>query len=239
MARELSVELLQSQLTPSQVKRIGPDTLAEIEKISNDPDYGQEFVESYIDHLNVLSDTPGRTPEKYLNAIKFFSLVEAGNNLTDAYIKVFPHRYEKRVQKYGSEGSDAKDAIRGEASRYNATKMISEIRKVATVPVQLIYRHLLHEAIIEQSKLMRTARSEMVRQKAGEVLIRELKPTEDQTLNVVVEDGSRSAINDLRQAAEKLAAVEHQRVGAGIPLKDIAEAKIIEGEVVTVENDGS
>lgn len=234
-SREVSVSLLKSQLTPGQMKRVNEDTIEEIIKLSEDPEYGQQFVECYIDHLNVLSEVSNRSHDNYLQAVKFFSLVENGDTLTDAYIKVFPERYQQRVTRYGDEGTEAKDAIRGEASRYNRTKLLNEIRKVATVPVQLVHRHLLHKAILKQADLMENARSELVRQKAAEVLIRELKPTEDQTLTVKVEDGARSAIDDLRIATEKLAAAENRRVKAGVPLKDIAEANIIEGEVEKID----
>ena len=104
--------------------------IEEIIKLSEDPEYGQQFVECYIDHLNVLSEVSNRSHDNYLQAVKFFSLVENGDTLTDAYIKVFPERYQQRVTRYGDEGTEAKDAIRGEASRYNRTKLLNEIRKV-------------------------------------------------------------------------------------------------------------
>jgi len=223
MANNVTLDLVQSQLKPRQRLLVTEETLEEIQRLAEHPDYGQEFLDTYLDHLNVLKENPKRNHKSYLEAVKFFSLVEGGNSLTDAYIKVFPDRYARRTR-----GGKEKDVMRGEASRYNSTQLVNEIRKVATIPVQLIHRHILHEAIIEQANLMRTAKSEMVRQKAGEVLIRELKPNEDQTLNVVVEDGATSAIDELRKATEALAALEHKRVSAGVPLKEVAESRIID-----------
>lgn len=230
MTKELSLDVIQSQLKPQQRLTVSQETLDEIHQLASDPDYGPEFLDSYLDHLNIFKDNPKRSHTQYLSSIKFFSLVESGNSLTDAYIKTFPQRFDERKQNYPFEERD-KSIMRGEASRYNNSMLVNEIRKVAAIPVQLIHRHILHEAILEQAILMRSAKSEMVRQKAGAALIQELKPQEDQVLNVKVDDNTGSIIDDLRHAAEKLAAAEFQSVQAGVPLKDIANADIIIKEV--------
>jgi len=226
MSTELTLDLVQSQLRPQQKLIVTQETLDEIQKLANDPDYGPEFLDCYLDHLNVLKENPRARHDQYLHAIKFFSLVEAGNSLTDAYIKTFPERYTTRTRR---SGQTEKSIMRGEASRYNSTQLVNEIRKIAGIPVQLIHRHILHEAILAQAHLMRNAKSEMVRQKAAASLITELKPTEDQVISVKVDDGSKSAIEELRLATERLAAAEHQSVMAGVPLKQIADSRIIEG----------
>jgi len=232
MGKELTLDLVQSQMRPNQRLTISDDTVSEIQKLAKNPDYGEEFLDCYLDHLNVFKENPNRSHTQYLNAIKFFSLVEAGNSLTDAYIKLFPERYESRKQNYDWK-ERKKEIMRGEASRFNNSMLVNEIRKVAAIPIQLIHRHLLHEAILDQADLMTNSKSDMVRQKAGACLIEHLKPTEDQVLQVKVEDGTTSIIDQLRQAAESLASAEHSRVSAGVPLKEIAESKIIEAEAVT------
>ena len=231
MTKELSLDLVQSQLKPQQRLTVSQETLDEINELAQNPDYGPEFLDAYLDHLNIFKDNPKRSHTQYLSAIKFFSLVEAGNSLTDSYIKTFPQRFDDRKQNYPFDERD-KSIMRGEASRYNNSMLVNEIRKVAAIPVQLIHRHILHEAILEQAVLMRTAKSEMVRQKAGATLITELKPQEDQVLNVKVEDGTTSVIDDLRKAAEALAAAEFKSVQAGVPLVDIANS-----DIITVEHE--
>jgi len=228
VSTQLSLSSIQSQLTKVQKLTVGEETVAEINKLASDPDYGPEFLESYLDHLKVLADAPRNNHTQYLNAMKFFSLVEAENTLTDAYIKVFPERFDKRQE--GNKHlppEDVRHLLRGEASRYNGSKLISEIRRVATIPVNLIHRHLLNESILVTAELMRTARSEMVKAKAAEVLIRELKPAEDAVLKIEVDDGSKSVIESLREASRELAAKQHKEVIAGTSIKEIAQAKII------------
>ena len=211
---------------------ITEDTVAELTKLAENPDYGEEFLDTYRDHLNILSSNSKYTSKGYMSAVKFFSLTESGNNITDSYIIVFPERLKVRVDR-GQEKAD----IRGEASRYNSTALVNEIRKVAGVPITLIHRHLLHEAILTQADLMRTAKSELVRQKAGEVLMRELKPPEESVLSVKVENtATTSVIEELAKAAKNLALSQHSSVSAGVPLKDISGTRIQE-KVVAVDDE--
>ena len=226
MGKELTLDIVQSQLRPKQRHTISQETVDEIKKLSEDIDYGEEFLELYLDHLNVFKESKSQNHKQYLNALKFFSLVEGGNSLTDAYIKVFPERYEQRKKHYPP-SEQKKSLMRHDANRFNNSGLVTEIKRVATIPVQLVHRHLLHEAILNQAELMRSARSEMVRQKAGATLIAELKPPEESTVNVKVDDNTASVVEQLRRAAENLAEAEYKGVRAGVPLKDIAEATII------------
>ena len=225
-------DLILSQLTPQQKLTVSDETIAEINALAEDPDYGPEFLNTYMDCMNVLKENSNRRQHShYLEAVKFFSLVEAGHTLTDAYIKVFPSRFDAR-------GHGDKTNMRGEASRYNNTQMVNEIRKVATVPIRLIHRHLLHKAILKQADLMENANSEMVQQKAAECLIRELKDPDDTNINLTVDDGASSAIAAMHQAAKDLAAAQHRAAQSGVPLKDIAESKLtIDGEAKRVDDD--
>lgn len=246
MSNELTLATIQSQLTKTQKLLVSEETVDEINKLATDPEYGAEFLQSYLDHLNVLADAPRNNHVQYLHAIKFFSLVEAGNSLTDAYVKVFPERFARREEGNPNKNPDeVRQLLRGEASRYNASRLVNEIRKVATIPVQLIHRHLLHEAILVNAQLMLTARSEMVKQKAADTLIRELKPSEDSVLQIKVDDNTTSVIEELRKATQELAAEQHEAIMAGVPIKKISSAKIfteeeeiIEGEAVEIEDDG-
>ena len=246
--KELTLDTVQSQLPSTQRGLVDEGVLTEINHLARDPDYGPEFLQAYLEHMQVLSDAPKNNHTQYLNAMKFFSLVESGNSLTDAYIKVFPERYEQRRRTKGQWGDDeeTKEIIRGDASRYNASKLVNDIRRVAAVPVQLIHRHLLHKAILVNADLMTSARSEMVRQKAADTLIRELKPAEDATIKVEVEDGTKSAVQELRKATQELAAAQREAALAGVPLKQIAAARIfdddeedvIDAEATEVPDDG-
>ena len=231
---KLSLEVVHTQLSKQQRRVVGEETIEEINKLVEDPEYGEEFLSTYLDVLNVLDDNPKNTHRQYLNAVKFFSLVEADNKIVDAYIKVFPERYEQRKKNHP--GGD-KDLVSGEASRYNSSKLVSEIRRVATSPVYLIHRHLLHEAILETASLMRNGKSEFVRQKAAATLITELKPPEDQQLNIKVEDNTTSVIAELHKATQELASRQHDNILSGVStVKDVAQARILPREEDEIED---
>lgn len=238
--KELNLATVHSQLPSNQRGLVDEGVLEEINKLAENPDYGPEFLQAYLEHMKVLADAPKNNHTQYLNAMKFFSLVESGNSLTDAYIKVFPERYEQRRKTRGQHENEeqTKEIIRGDASRYNASKLLNEIRRVAATPIQLIHRHLLHEAILANAELMRNARSEMVKQKAADTLIRELKPSEEATIKIDVEDGAKSAISELRRATQELASKQREAALAGIPMQQIAAARIFdddEEDVIDVE----
>jgi len=232
MSTEISLDLVQTMLPKSHQGQVDDTMLEEIKKLAENPDYGPDFLQAYWDCLNVLAENPKNSHTQYLNALKFFSLIEAGHSLTDAYIKTFPDRYEARAK--GNPNAD-KSIIRGEASRFNQSKLVNQIRQACTMPVQLIHRHLLHEAILENAKLMKTAKSEMVRQKAADTLIRELKPAEENIINVKVEDNSTSVIQDLRAATMELAQQQQKAIEGGMPTKQIAAARIFSREDDVIE----
>ena len=231
---ELSLAVVHSQLSKSQKNVVTQEVLDELNHIAQDPQYGEEFLDVYLEHMAVLENNPTATHQRYINAVKFFTLVESGESLTDAYVKVFPERLDQRKE---ANPENYMRTINGEASRFNSSAMVNQIRKIATASVKLIHRHILHEAILTQAELMRTARSEMVRQKAAATLITELKPDEEQQISINVNDGSASVIEELRQTTEKLAAAEFQFIQAGGSLKQIAESDIID-VTPTEEDDG-
>lgn len=219
----LELEVLQDQLGKKKGSLITQETVDELNRLVEDPDYGEEFVDAYSSYFNVLEKNTQWTTPKYMSAMKFFTLMEAGHTATDAYVKTFPERLEARHAR-----GENKSAMGGEASRYNASALVNEIRKVATIPVQLVHRHLLHKAIQQQAHLMMNANSEMVRQKAGEVLIRELKPTEDSTVNIKVgmSDEAKSQQAQLVDHIGSIALNQQKMLAAGMNIADIQRLNI-------------
>lgn len=221
-------------LVPKKKKHlVTPEVVEEINALADDPDYGEEFLELYAGSASVLENNPRATMKQYKNALKFYSLVENGLPLVRAYMQVFPERVLVKEQQHPE--SDPAELLAYEASRYNRSQLVNDIRKLACISIKLVHRNLLHEAVLKQAELMRNARSEMVRQKASETLIRELKPEEESTLNVNVNDGRTDAIQELRNATIKLAQTQHELLKSGMPLKEIAESKIIEASAEIVD----
>lgn len=220
----LELQTLQAQLG-KKGKLITQDTVDELNRLVEDVDYGTEFLDSYINYFNILDKDDKWSTPKYMNAMKFFTLVEAGHTATDAYCKVFPERLEARYAR-----GERKSDMGGEASRYNASQLVNEIRKVANVSVKLIHRHTFHKAIVGTEQLaFDPSVSPAVRQKALETLIRELKPDEKSEISIEIKNDT-SAIDELRKATEALVLEQRRSIEAGMSVKYIAESQVVEAE---------
>jgi len=209
-------------------KFLTEDTYEEIKKLEEDPDYGEEFIDAYATYFYVL-DRGKWSTKKYMAAMKYFILVEQGMPQVDAYIKTFPERLANRHAR-----DQGRDNMHGEASRYNNSPLVTEIRKVAGIGIQLTHRHLLLEALDRTADLMRSARSEVVKQKAAETLIRELKPTEDTKIQLDIGLDMKDSLADIRKATEELALAQLQSIQAGKAVKEIAEMHVIDADIEEV-----
>lgn len=222
----VKLEVLKGQVNKKKAHLITQETVDEINKLIEDPDYGEEFLDAYVQFFDVTSQNSNWSTPKYMNALKFFMLIEAGHTAVDAYCKVFPERLEARFAR-----GETKRDIGGEASRYNASQTVNEIRKVAGVNVKLIHRHTFHRAIEETTKIgLDKSVSPAVRQKAWETLIRELKPDEKSEISIEIKS-DMSAIDQLRMATEALVIEQRRSIEAGMSVKYIAESAVVEAEV--------
>lgn len=221
----LELEVVQQQLGRNKGMLVSQETIDELNLLLTDSDYGEEFLDSYINYFNILDKTSSWSTPKYMNAMKFFTLIECRHSAVDAYVKVFPERLASRIAR-----GESKQQMGGEASRYNASEMVNEIRRVASVPVQLVHRNLLHAAILKSASLMNDPGvSPAVQQKAAETLIRELKPADKAEISIDIKSDT-SAIDELRKATEQLVIAQMDSIKAGVAVKYIAESKVIEAE---------
>ena len=232
----VTLELLKEQVGSKKSHLITQDTVDEINKLIDDPDYGESFLDQYVSYFNILDESKKWSTPKYMHAMKFFCLVEANNKLVDAYVKVFPERLQARLDR----GENKKD-MGGEASRYNSSELVNEIRKVSGIPVQLIHRHLLHQSIMVTAGIMNdTSISPMVRQKAAETLIKELKPADDTNVNIKVgmSDEAKTQQAQLVDYIGKIALQQQQLLAGGMNIADIQKLNIqISKDTIDVEED--
>ena len=124
----VTLEVLQGQVNKKKSHLITQDTVDEINKLVEDPDYGEEFLDAYVQYFDITSQMGNWNTPKYLNAMKFFILMEQNMTAVDAYCKVFPERLEARHER-----GESKRDMGGEASRYNSSQIVNEIRKVAGI----------------------------------------------------------------------------------------------------------
>ena len=223
---DVTVDVLKNVVPKKYKKFIDEDIVDEINKLSNDIDYGEQFKEDFVTYANVLEHNANWSVTKYRDAIKFFSLTQQGTTILDSYCKVFPDRLAARMANGNSKGD-----MSGEASRYNSSELVNKIRQQALVPLHLVNQGLLQRAINETAKLMVSSRSDMVRQKAAETLIRELKAPESTKIELDIGIKSTDSIEELRKATEELVLAQMKSIEAGVAVKVIAESTIIDAEV--------
>lgn len=219
----VELDVLRAQLG-KKGKLIEQDTVDELNMLIEDADYGEEFLDQYISYFNVLEKNSQWNTPKYMHAVKFFCLMESGMTAVDAYVKVFPERLEARLAR-----GESKRDMGGEASRYNASQLVNEIRKVATIPVQLIHRHLLHKSINGMAKLaFDESISPMVRQKAYETLIRELKPAEDANVNIKIgmDEETKSHQARLVDHIATIALQQQKMLASGMKIEEIQRLNV-------------
>lgn len=229
----LELTVLQDQLGKKKGSLITQDTVDELNRLAEDADYGEQFIDAYSSYFNVMEKNSQWTTPKYMSAMKFFTLMESGHNATDAYVKTFPERLAARHAR-----GESKKEMGGEASRYNASALVNEIRKVATIPVQLTHRHMLTAALDKSMRLMLDPNvSPTVQQKAAETLIRELKPTEDSTVNIKVgmTDEAKSQQAKLVDHIGQIALQQQKMLAAGLDIAEIQKLNIQISQAIDVE----
>jgi len=220
----VTLEILRDSLGKKKGMLVSQETVDELNKLEANPDYGEEFIDAYKQYFNILDKNSAWSTPKYMNALKFFVLMESDHSAVDAYVKTFPDRLEARHAR----GESKKD-IGGEASRYNASALVNEIRRVAGISVKLTHRHTMLKAIQITTDLMLDKNvSPAVRQKAAETLIRELSPEDDS--NVVIKIGMT---DDMKNQQAKLvdhigsiALNQQKMLAAGMRIEEIQRLNI-------------
>ena len=223
----LDENTLKELVPKAMVGKVTPEVVDTVNRLAEDPMYGQELADNYIHFLSVLRDKERCTLSHYGNCIQFYTLVETGSTLVNAFMQVFPERVAHRLDVAPKE--DPAKQLSIEASRFNRNRVVAAIREMDTLSFKLVYRHLLYESIKVQADLMRTAKSEFVRQKASETLMNKLDTETgiDLNLNVSKESGG-SVMQELRQGIADLVMTQQKVINNGShSVKDIGALPII------------
>jgi len=183
-----------------------------------------DFTDDALHYIQVLKDS-GRngTIKNYFKAVKFVSYLMMGYKITEAYLLVNPNV------------ADSTDKVLDVmARRYNNSKMVTEIKKLAIVPMWLSHYHIVDDALKVQVELMHNAKSEMVRQKASETVLNYLKRPEDNKLEIDVTVKQDEYTKSLEEAIYKLAK-EQKKILSGSVEPDKAE-EIINVDILKIED---
>ena len=224
--KQLELESTKALVPKNYKKMIDQDLIDELNHLIEDPDYGDQFKEDFLMHNNVLEHNANWSISKYIDAIKYHSLIQIGHSQVDAYCKVYPERLERKIRDGGSKAD-----MGGEASRFNKSQLINKIRAQALVPLHLVNQHNVQLGINTLANVCANGRYDRDRVAAATALLKELKPPETAKLEIDMKVETTDAISELRKATEELALEQLRSIKAGMAVKEIAEMGIIEGEI--------
>jgi len=226
--------LTKQQLQASMPKKFRHNVTDDMITFINSTE-GDEFRDIYKDNLVSFADVIEKGRYKmldYINAVKFVSYKLIGDSNTIAYAKTFPERYQRLVDK-----NTPTKTIASFSTAYNKGDLVHKILERTLVPVHILNMDVHQEAINTQAELMRTAKSETVRQKAAECLITQLKAPEAAKIEVDV-SYNNSSIDDLRETTRALAQQQLKMIQSGaVTAEHVAHSDIIARKQDTVETE--
>jgi hypothetical protein len=221
----LTKEMLTGAVPDKRFRKHITDKVVDIINSETDSELRRVFRDNALTYSSVLSH--GKySLAAYVNAVKFVSLKLMGDKASTAYSKVFPDRYQNLLDK-GATGS----YIASFADNYSKTGIITKIMEQTMVPTHILNAGVYQEAINTQAELMRTAKSELVRQKAAESLMSNL--TAPTAAKVEIDIGySNDIVEDLRATTKALAQQQLKMILNGqSSAKEIAHSEILARKV--------
>ena len=232
--QETVAVLTKQQLQASMPKKFRHNVTDDMITFINSTE-GDEFRDIYKENLVGFADVIENGRYKmldYINAVKFVSYKLIGDSNTVAYAKTFPDRYQRLVDK-----NTPTKTIASFSTAYNKGDLVHKILERTLVPVHILNMDVHQEAINTQAELMRTAKSETVRQKAAECLITQLKAPEAAKIEVDV-SYNNSSIDELRETTRALAQQQLKMIQSGaVTAEHVAHSDIIARKQDTVETE--
>lgn len=225
---KLTTDQLKGTL-PSKLRKYVTQEMVDVVNDTEDGDFREHYRNNVLSFTSVLTEGKYKTMD-YVNAVKFVSYKLLGDSNTLAYSKTFPERYQRLVDK-GITGKN----IAAYSTAYNKGDLVNKIMEQTLIPVHILNMDLHQEAINAQADLMRSAKSETVRQKAAECLIVQLKAPETSKVEVDI-NYNNDVVNDLRATTRALAQQQMKMIQAGhMSAQEAAHSDIIAKKVEPVE----
>lgn len=228
---DLTVDQLRSVMPKRQKSNITPQFVNDLNGVCQDPEIRDQFRQNFIGYTDVLQD-PNSTLPGYVQAIKYVSYRLLGYSNFESWIKTFPERYQKLVDR----GVDTQ-YIHSVVGAYNKGQMVQKILGQTMTPTWILNQDVYQQAINTQLELMLTARSEKVRTDAANSLLTHLKQPEATKISLDVQVKEDDSVKELREATLELVAQQRKLIGSGVmDARQVAESKLITGEFKRVEN---
>lgn len=227
----LTVEIVSATVPPAMKGMVTQGLVDRINNLDADPDLARAMRENFVSYTSVLTEGKFKF-EDYINAVKYVSFLVMRYKKRDAWIRTFPDRY----QRLKAEGVSDKD-ISAHASMYASGKLVNLIYERTAIPFHVINQDARQKALDKLVAVMTTSHSDFVKVQAANAILQHTTPpkaVESAQLNVNI--GVVSTVNSLEKALAKLVAEQKRSIEAKLlTTSQVAESKIIEGEVVSAE----
>lgn len=228
---ELKIDSVKALVPKAQQSLITEDFVDKLNTAQVDSSVMDEFKNNFISYISVLRDGKYKMDD-YLNAVKFVTYKLLNFSDIDAYIATFPERYDRVAEDLRlKNGSFVKDDVAPYACMYKKNKLVIAIFEQTVVPSHILNAPMYQEALNELSRIMISGKSEMARVNAATAILQHTKAPETKNIKLDIGMDTADAISSLREATEKLAIQQQQSIKAGIAIKEIAEATIIDAVV--------
>jgi hypothetical protein len=226
----LTVDALKGVMPKRQKHNITPAFVDKMNQLVVEPEAREGFRANLMSYTSVLSD-PNVKLNTYIDAVRYVSFQHLGYTNQEAWMKVFPERYQRLVD---LEKTDV--FIRATVSNYNKNKIVNKIREQTMVPTWVLNHDMFQEALNTQLDIMTTSKNDKARTDAANSLLTHLKPPEATKLQLDVNVTQDNSIKELRDATLELARAQKLQIEAGnMSADEVAAGKIIQGESKRVD----
>ena len=225
----LELAAVKKLLPKSHRTMLTQDFLDRVEASVSDSKIADTFKDNFITYLSVLK-TGKYSMEQYISAVKYISFKLLGYTNIDAYAATFPDRYQRLID----EGQQQIDAY---VAMYNSNKLVVQIYEQTMVPTYVLNAPLHQEALSKLAEMIRDPCIKgMTKVKACETILQYTKAPEVVKGELTIGIEQQDTIEELREATEALANTFKATLERNVKsLKEVAEAQIIDAEVVEDE----
>ncbi len=229
MSSDITVSQLRDALPKTMQNRVSQELIDSINGALVDPSIREDIRDNILGYTSVMQEGKFKI-ENYISAVRYISYKVMGATNVSAYSKTFP----TKIQDWVARQVDEKD-ISAYVSGYNKSKLVNLIYAQTLIPTHILNADVFQEAINEQVKLMRTAKSETVRTTAADSLLKHLKAPEAQKTELSISLIEDDSIRILRETTQLLAQQQLKALQTGnMNITDVAHStlKIADAEVV-------
>ena len=222
----LNISDVEKALPPQLKTNVSQEMVDSLNNLSTDPLAAKNIRDNFISYSFVMKEGKFKLVD-YVHAVAYVSYKVMGLSNKDSYWRTFPERYQNLTAK----GASDKD-ISSYVSAYNKNKLVNLILEQTLIPSWVLNQDAYQRAINTQLDLMQNAKSEKVKCDAANSILTQLKRPETKQVELTIETSDNSGLNELKGQLNKMAEMQQNLINQGVPTKKIADARIIEAEVI-------